>query len=479
MALDIADFPLSLAIRQVIDHVSYSNAVPDWVSPLMIDYNGREQVIRTLLTRYHAGHPPDAAFEISAPKRTGGGNIWIVPTINDQIVLHACVAAIAPTIEQRCIDQNTFSSRLNKLPNSLAFIEDQIDAWKSFKAEIEATCQQKQCILQLDIRSAYASIDLDDFSRFLKEKANNHPAATIISNTLRSYSKNRGLPFINDSVFFLGNAYFSRVDGIVRDQGFHFIRFADDYKIFADSTDRLDRLLAVLRPELRKVGFTINDDKLRLGTDEEFLEAMASQQYSQALQSADYNSGSDDNAQPASPTKAEALFKLVMACLERPDQLLHQGYGRLLTASIRRLRNNGDYVRERGNVMDELPDEEFDDLILASPEALNLAANLLETYSANGDTWRLIWVLHLCKNLFPVKGRYFPPAEEANDGATAARGRLTTIMDSLSSSTTAPDVIRAWAARPIKTGNDAGTLRLIERMHGAQYEEGGRLWHAL
>ncbi|TWB22130.1 reverse transcriptase (RNA-dependent DNA polymerase) [Nitrospirillum amazonense] len=482
MNIDLTKFPISLAIRQLIDYVSYSNAVPDWVDPLVIDYNTREQVIRNLLVQYHSGRSPDAAFEIPIPKKTGGDNVWVVPSINDQIALHACVSAIAPLIENRCIDRSTYSSRLNTVPESLAFIENQVGAWATFKTKIEGICRQKQCLLQLDIRAAYASINLDNFFDFLHDNTDRHAAVPILDTMIRAYSKGRGLPFINDSVFFLGNAYFSKIDTVVRKHGFRFIRFADDYKIFAESTDRLERLLHDLRTQLGELGFFINDDKLRLGTDEEFLDAVASQQYSETLQSADYAGGGGDKEIPGQK-KVEALFKLIMGCLEEPDLRLHQGFGRLLIASIRRLRTEGAYIGKRGNAMSPSPSEQLDALLYRSPEALVLACKLLEEYSKdNQHTWRLIWVLYLCRNLLSATANQWAdtPEVEGDGQATlqATRDRIVAIMESLSTSSTVPGVIRAWAAKPVEAGDDIQTLQLIERVHRADYEEGGRLWYA-
>ena len=60
-------FPTQLAIRLLLDSVSYSNAVPEWVDVLTINYRGRENRINKALTDYFAGAIPRIAFALIRP----------------------------------------------------------------------------------------------------------------------------------------------------------------------------------------------------------------------------------------------------------------------------------------------------------------------------------------------------------------------------------------------------------------------------
>jgi hypothetical protein len=64
-----ASFPVQLAIRLLLDSVSYSNALPEWVDVLVIDYNGRVKRINKALSDYLEGAIPRKAFEIEVPKK--------------------------------------------------------------------------------------------------------------------------------------------------------------------------------------------------------------------------------------------------------------------------------------------------------------------------------------------------------------------------------------------------------------------------
>ena len=60
----------------------------------------------------------------------------------------------------------------------------------------------------------------------------------------------KGLPLINDSLFFLGNAYLSEIDAVLERHTSNFIRFVDDYRVFGSSRDDLSNLLNDLGQEL-------------------------------------------------------------------------------------------------------------------------------------------------------------------------------------------------------------------------------------
>src|SRR5271155_2162949 len=145
---DISSY-FRLAIRLLLDSVSYSNALPEWFESLTVDYLAREGTVRESARRYLNGEHPKAPFEIDVPKRSGGSNSWVIPSINDQIILQACISAVAQDVEQKCIDsKRVFSCLYNTNPNRLAFLEDQVEAWTRFQLETQDRCASEDCILQ-------------------------------------------------------------------------------------------------------------------------------------------------------------------------------------------------------------------------------------------------------------------------------------------------------------------------------------------
>ena len=461
--LKTSSFPIQLAIRLLLDSVSYSNALPEWVDVLVIDYNSRVKRIDRALSDYLEGAIPRRAFEIEVPKKFGTPKTWVVPSVNDQIVIQACVSSIADRIEGRCIDRTVvYSSRLNKDPRRLSFLESQVDAWTKFQSVLHARCAAGQCLLQIDLKDAYERIQIPSFLKFLNEKADSAPGAKILTHLLTTFSNGRGgIPLINDSVFFLGNAYFSLIDEILRQQKRKFVRFVDDYKIFGASVLELESLLPELRRELSKLGFEINDQKLKLGTGEEYLEAISNLKYAK-IPKTEYI---DASVQP-DVYEPKDMMEQILESLRKPGEFLHQGFGRLQMASLRRMQVRGLFSETVG--YEESPLDDFKEIFSENSEALDLIVERLEDYSQNSnETWRLVWVLYLCKCL-----------AEPFSKSQKLHSRVFDIIDRINHSASVDRVARQWAARG-KAERVIVENEKIEEIHTLEYLEAGRAWYGL
>jgi hypothetical protein len=458
--LDLSSFPFQLAIRLLLDSVSYSNALPEWVDALVMDYNGRVKRIEKSLSDYFAGATPKKAFEIEVPKKFGTPKIWVVPSVNDQIVIQACVSSIAEQIEGRCIDRTVvYSSRLNTDPRRLSFLENQVDAWTRFQSVVHSRCATGQCLLQIDLKDAYERIQIPSFTKFLKGKSDLAPAAQILIHLLTTFANGRsGIPLINESVFFLGNAYFSMIDEILKKKNCQFVRFVDDYKIFGNSALNLEDLLPELRNELHRLGFEVNDQKLKLGTGEEYLEAISKLKYAE-IPKTEYI---DASVQP-DIYEPEGIMEQVLDSLRKPDEFLHQGFGRLQMASLRRMHVRGLFTETVGYEQSPLGD--FKEIISENSEILHLITQRLEDYAQRRDqTWRLVWVLYLCTFL-----------DEPSPQDEKLRARIFDIIDQISHSNSVDQVARQWASTR-RAKRVVVEDKKIEEIHDLEYLEAGSAW---
>lgn len=459
---DPLSLAVPLAIRTLLDRVSYGNALPEWFETLTIDYSQREETIRQTIRSYLNGVQPEAPFEIGIPKRSGKSNVWVIPSINDQIICQACVSSMAEQIQERCIDERkVFSYRVNIDPDRLTFVEDQIKAWKSFQLETQARCTGEQCILQFDIKDSSLSIDRKRFAAFLDRVYPSGEERRVLEILLERFSANNdGLPFLNDTVFFLGNAYLSEVDSIVLRHTPNFIRFCDDYRLFASSQSQLELLLKGISVELKKLGFDLNDTKLKLNSGQEYLEAVSKLTYAEV---------GKNEYRPA--VIEEGVFQVddfrdqLIRSIDKPDDFLHQGFGRLQMGSLRWLRFRALFDEKRG--MYETARNELSSALSKDSTFVTKLCNLLDEFSKDeSNLWRLLWLLYLSKDL---------PSSAVSDKAASAR--LTRIVDSIHASPKMKPVARLWASKmpefpqlPTSTSPD----REIENLHRVDYLERGR-----
>jgi hypothetical protein len=391
--------PIQLAARLAVDSISYSNPLPPWSDSVMTDYERREETIRNKINKYLTGEKPAPPFEITVPKKGGDKKVWKIPSVNDQIVVQVCISALAEKANNVLDYKRAWSYHYNTNPDRLQLTESQVSLWKQFQDETERRCKNRSdCLLQIDLENAFESIDRGKFFDFLEHLAPRHIAVSLLKLMLDSFSgHDTGLPLINDSVFFIGNAYLHKVDQVVGRYTNDFIRFVDDYRIFGTSLDFLESILEKISQELAPIGFKIKKSKVKLGSTEEYLEAISNSTYATTKKDGDYISAvAFDNV-----TSPELLVKLIGRALENPNDLLTEGFGRLSLGATRRMRVNHVIVAETKNYK-ESPLDDYRNILSTSNDISRRAFNLLESYIKEPDeSWRAVWVLHMLEDVSP------------------------------------------------------------------------------
>jgi hypothetical protein len=452
--------PIDLGIRLALDSVSFSNPLPYWVETMAINHSNRRQVIRSKIVDYLAGANSKAVFSIEVPKKNGKTKRWIVPSVNDQIVMQTCVSSISADVYSKTVNrQRVFSYRYNRDPNKLALVEDHVSNWNEFQNETRQRCNSNECILQLDIADAFGSIRRPQLAGFLTGVLPGRLEVNLITTILDSLLPgDTGLPLINDSLFFLGNVYLTEVDRLIETHTTNFIRFVDDYRIFANSREELSHLLEVIGVDLKHLGFEINFDKVKLGTGQEYLDAISNLRYSGSAdlvrrtpEAIEYV----DAAMFADMIKPGDLANLVQKTVENPNDHLNEGLGRLQLAALRKLRINDKISCERNYIRSVRND--FSKELSSRADILQRVNGLLNQYAWNPqEAWRSIWLLYLCQDI---------DSTMASD-ASIAKTLRTTILR-IREDTGVPPAVRLWAQAPFKDPKE----QEIEQLHDREYIE--------
>lgn len=436
------NLPIHLAIRIVLDNVAYSNPLPDWHTPLQVDYAKRERRIRRKIDDYLSGRgAPCPCLEVQVPHRRGDLRTWVLPSVNDQIMLQACVSALERQLSSQVDPEHVYSYRRNDDPNRVALTEDKLKSWFDFQDATYARLEPGTWLLQLDLRRAFPSMDRQGFYRFLECLDPPGREVEIIRLLLDGFDGGRGgVPLINDTVFFLGNAYLSEVDGIVARHTRSFIRFMDDYHVFGGSEAELERVFEDIHRDLHAAGFEVNQEKLKLGDSKEFLEAPQPAFGT----SGNFSTLVADVMAPADVTR------LVVKALREPEKYLHEGFGRFLLGVVRRFR----YEAVLADRFQVTPAEEALRTSLASAGVLPLASVLLERYGADPrQAWRAVWLIYLLEHM-------------ELDGETES------LLERLEKRQETPEVVRLWARRA-RRGRQPEREILPEDLHDRGYLEAG------
>jgi hypothetical protein len=430
--------------------------LPEWFDPITIQYAAKQTAIEAKIQGYLNGEKPKPPFNILVPKRSGATKLWSLPTVNDQIILQTCVSSIAEILDKKCVDEkHVFSYRYNRDPNRLALVEDQISAWGRFQNETNRRCKSSDCMLQIDLEDAFGHIDRNRFAEFLRRTVPDSGVSDLLEQLLNAFAIGNGLPLVNDSIFFLGNAYLSEVDHIISNHTTNYIRFVDDYRIFDSSRGALESLLTKISFDLKNAGFAINTDKVKVGTGQEYLDAISQLKYSTRNVEVGYVTTVifRDIVTP------QELVALIEQTLDAPDERLNEGLGRFQLAALRRMRLNA-AVADLANFQ-STPSESFSELLSTNLAIVEKVSRLLKHYSTvKTESWRSIWLLYLRQDI-----------SDSSISDARLRAQFQDTVASIASSSTAAPAVRSWARGISSKHLDSE----IELLHELDYVEQGAL----
>ncbi|HKF44473.1 MAG TPA: RNA-directed DNA polymerase [Thermoanaerobaculia bacterium] len=446
----------------VLDSVSYSNALPPWFDVPTIDYSARERTIEKRIGAYLAGERPEPPFEVSVPRKAGAPRVWLLPSVNDQIVLQTCISALAERMFAAVDSSRVFSYPPPANPSRLELADSQVGAWTRFQEETRNRLARSPFMLQVDLAQAFASIGRERFLRFAQELAPGSMEVELLASLAAAWGRDdRGLPLMNDSLFFAGNSYLKVVDEIMLRHSADFIRFVDDYRVFGTSSAGLEAILARVTTELRQLGFTINSTKLRLGSSEEYLEAISKVRYESTV------------GDPGSPYVSTAVFGdvvppdvltgAVSQVMTNPELYLNEGFGRLALGAIRRMR--ADSVMAARMHYEKSPRDSFRELLTKKSSVVRDMIGHLNAFRRSPEAaWQSVWILYVADDL---------ELDRMEDQALARELR-SVVAEIRSESTEA--IVRLWASRLWLSGSQCElSLAKIEAAHAASYPESGRI----
>ena len=206
--------------------------------------------------------------------------------------------------------------------------------------------------------------------------------------------------------------------------------------------------------ELAPLGFKIKKSKVKLGSTEEYLEAISKRQYATTEKAEDeYVSAVafDDVTSP------DLLVKLVGRALQNPHDLLNEGFGRLSLGAIRRIRLNH-VVAETKNYPHS-PLEDYQSMLSARDDLIVRALDLFEAYlKVPDENWRAVWLLHMLEDVSPnsamLKKRKDDLLHFASENASA-------------------DLVRLRANHSLGRGRQPD----VEDLHELGYLEGGARYY--
>jgi len=214
------------------------------------------------LTYKHGGYQ---AFKINDPKPRDIHKA----TVRDRLLHHAIYRILYPLFERTFI-ADSYSCQINKGTHKA------INRFGKF-AYISSKNNTKTCwILKCDIRKFFANIDHKILLKILKEYIQDKNIIKLLEEVINSFNtKNKigvGLPLGNLTSQLFVNIYMNKFDQFAKHKlkAKHYIRYADDFVIFSEDREWLEKQIESIRK------FLDDELKLELHPDKVFIKTLAS-----------------------------------------------------------------------------------------------------------------------------------------------------------------------------------------------------------
>lgn len=261
------------------------------------------------------GYRPQPFRHIEVPKP----NFTLRPAgainIRDRIIYQAIADLLAPHFEP---ELSVYSYRLASPASSWMFLPG-VEQWKLFESEAERLCHEYAYVLETDLASYFEHIDHKRLARRIDDifpnidRATLRPAKQLLTSLLGRWSITQSLsiPQVNFPSSFLGNIYLDEFDKVMHRNGYTYLRYVDDLRIFTNSIWDARRALGEIVQILRGQGLFLSSGKTRIVRSEIVL--VENDIYRETINSIDdaFKSKRRSQIENILPTLQEFFFSII------------------------------------------------------------------------------------------------------------------------------------------------------------------------
>jgi hypothetical protein len=159
-----------------------------------------------------------------------------------------------------------------------------VQLWLNFQQKIEEYCQQYPFVVETDITAYFEHINHDLLIHRIQDLFENSINGEILQQAkgflqrklLRRWSKGTrfGIPQVNDASSFFANVFLDELDKWMLRQGYLYLRYVDDMRIFAIDEPSARRVLAEIIVKLREMGLHVASGKTKVRRTDDVLQEM-------------------------------------------------------------------------------------------------------------------------------------------------------------------------------------------------------------
>jgi len=329
--------------------------------PDIVSYRDYERVLEENLAILHTQISNPNAYQarqtlhIDIPKKGFTLRPVAVPAIDDRIIYQAIADFLSPHFQpERCVYSNILSTDVN---SSRMFIPG-VELWIKFQQEIEKLCDTFSWVVETDITAYFEYIDhyrllhrIQDIFGGKVDAGTLRERKHLLQRLMGRWSRGKkiGIPQVNDASSFFANIFLDEIDKWMLRQGYVFLRYVDDMRIFTIDEPSARAALAELITQLREIGLNVGAGKTFIRPTAVVLKELRS--YAERMNSieAEIRSGNPVRIEKA----AVMLLAFINELLSSPEKFNDRSF-RFCVNRFKKLKVNGLAIDSHERIANEV-----------------------------------------------------------------------------------------------------------------------------
>jgi hypothetical protein len=237
----------------------------------LIDEN-TDEWLGHLCKKVSAGYRPSSATIADVPKGNGAVRPGAILSLEDRTVYADIVGSLFPIIStglrwsQGAVD---FSYRLAAKPDRVNWFSNRFVGWTQFRRmQLDKLQNDEKTthVVVTDLTGFYENIDLSILASDLRSLGCDAETVQLLSTCLYRWGviPGRGIPQGYSASDILAKVYLNPIDRAMIDEGFDYIRYVDDIRLFCSGFANCKHALLFLTQALRRRGLNLQTAKTEM-----------------------------------------------------------------------------------------------------------------------------------------------------------------------------------------------------------------------
>jgi len=261
--------------RTIISKINLTNSIDRIKTDVRSDFiyaphlnviyqHGSEDLINSFKRKLSSGEfSHSLPLTIEVPKKSGLSRPGSILLPFDRLLYQSLADLIADQLENSIDRNNVFSNIFN---NSPEMFEDHGSSYAKFQQSIHDYSRKYRYCLKTDIASFFDTLNLHFLKNLFQSLKIENSVLNLLDDSLKAWVETNSYGIIQGlySSDLLGNFYLTQLDYVLKIKNFEFCRFIDDFYIFSNSKEDLNKILVEICRSLRKQGLFLNESKTQL-----------------------------------------------------------------------------------------------------------------------------------------------------------------------------------------------------------------------